>query len=252
MSQPSEFQTCLVCGEENPADAVMCWACYTPAGTKDKPGSPNGPTIETTLEWEDEFGYCHPVPPKTWREKFWRDFPGVFYLAIISAGWWRGKTRFAVLGTGIAGAFVLGKWEDRARRERERAYRQAPPRQDDSGRMVDSLLRLCVQAGASGLRIVRGEKGLLLIEFRLENQWRPHLKLERGYWTLLESGFTRRIKSNAIKITDFGVMIGFSESGRPQRLPPAKVPLSPDEQNASFALRLVNEPPRGEITLMRL
>lgn len=249
MSQTTPIQ-CPQCSEENPAEAVICWACGSPLDGEVVPLEQR----ETSEFLEDELGYSHPVPPQTRRQKSLQAFrdlaPIVLYGAVISSGWWRGKTRFATLGTGLLGLYLFDQWKDRVDSEFNRQFSEAPPRQDDTGRIADTILREAVGAGATQIRILGAGVEMHDIKFQVKGEWRLHLHFSWRGLHALQQEFLQRARPNSLRITSFGVMLNLQKiEGIEFR---RKVPLSPDEQNARFALQIWNEPARAEILLTRL
>lgn len=241
-------QICAKCGEENPAEAEVCWACYWPAGRSWTPGVDEEPKV--TVKWEDELGNSHPVPPRTWLDQTLGLLPPLSYAALFSAGWWRGKTRFVTLGGALAG-FALSRWlEARRERERERQSAGPMPRQTDWGRLIDSILRRSLSTRATQIRLTRQGSDPLRVEFCHEKEWRLQYELSWRLWSALQMEVCNRAWSDTIAITDYGVLLDIDAAGKV--VSRRKIPLSPEEKTARFAFRLWNEPPRGEIVLTRL
>lgn len=215
-------QICPKCWEENPAEATMCWACYT-------------------LLSDSKFGKGDASPqrpssqPETWRGKAEMIGGYLLFGALISSGWWRGKTRFGVLGAGLAMVALIEAVNRRKQRVKKVQNGVEPIR-----RIADTILLYAIKDNASEVRISRLEH-YISVQYQIEGAWREQVKIPLYAWDSLLNEFGDRSENSAVKISPL-------ETQKNELTPP----LSSAEQNTRFAVKLSNYPRQVELILTRL
>lgn len=236
-----QTQTCPKCGEESPEAAVMCWACYSPLGNaKLAPIRPS----------EDEPELRFPRPA-WWRGKAEIAAQIAMIGALVSSGWWRGKARFSVLSAGLAGVGIFVGLEKRAdsQRAKQREQNKIDPRDRHSAvcHIADTILIQAITFKTAQVRIRPLEFAEVVdypveVVFLIEGEWSQWMNLPLHLWRPLQNEFQMRAESDALRISSTGLRI---ENPWWRRLTPA-------DQNAAFALRILIEPPHAEILLTRI
>ncbi|HEX9997525.1 MAG TPA: hypothetical protein VGB45_10305 [Abditibacterium sp.] len=225
-------QTCPRCKQETLAEAEMCWNCDTFL-RDDIDLSPT----ESQTRHEDDLGVLHPLPPRNWRDQL----PGigmwVLAAGLVSSGWWRGKTRFGVLGAGLgiwAGVVALEK-----RAETRKKSAPQPHHHYAAIRcLADLILLEALRDGASQIRLVQLHSSPLRVEYLVDEQWRDGRQIPHRVFARLETEFALR-GGPSYRQTETGVF----------EIP---TPGMPDEKPSRFELQASREPERAEITLHRL
>lgn len=233
MTDSTEIQTqsCPKCGEESPVAAVMCWACYSPLGDA-KPApirlSEASPELRfPRLSW--------------WRGKAEIAARIAVVGALVSSGWWRGKTRYGILGAGLAIVALIAAQQKLGEAKRNR--RQSDPRdlQSPICRITDTILLYAIKDKATQVRI-KGHPYGVQVEYLIADEWREQMKIPIYVWHSLQNEIQVRAEDGAIRLS----LSKVSEQADQLN------PLSPDEQNATFSVRILIEPPRAEILLTRI
>ena len=218
-----ETKRCPKCGEENPPEAVLCWACYTPFS-----GATPGP-----IQWNDNEPELHFDTPKRRVSRWWKDnsatVAGWLWIGIMtSSGWWPRKKRYWVLGAGSSVAAWLFTQD---KRDAERLRHQDGNRgqrdlQSPIIRIADTILLYSRKDSATQIRISKREDGVR-VEYEIGGEWRDQMKIPHYVWAALKNEFTIRAGSESIR---------FSQDGCDGR----------------FGLRILVEPPHEEISLRLL
>lgn len=212
-SNQSKNQICPQCGEVNPGEAVMCWACYSPLGSSPTP---------------------RPSSASIWREKVSAALRLVVLGALISSGWWRGKTRFGVLGAALSVVALGFVWEKATERAKSEAIGN-PIR-----RIADTILLYALRDNAAQAKIFQEEHGLL-VQYHIDDEWHEQMKLPHYVWDSLQRELSERAQNGAVKISP--------SASRPDEL---MDPLTTEEADANFSLELTGESPRAQILLTRI
>lgn len=230
-------QICPKCGEGNPAEAVMCWACYTPlsgAQPGTLPAKRGGPISAHEPETTSRFPQI-----AWWRDKANDVAPFLLVGSLISSGWWRGKTRYGVLSAASAiVAFVMA----RQKLDEIKSRRRNPDLENSLSpihRIVDTILLYAVKDNASQVRITRHERGVQ-VEYQIESEWREQMKIPLYVWYQLQNELQTRAESGAVNLLPAFTRLEWIDD------------LSPAQQNTGFTARILIEPSRAEILLTRL
>ena len=153
-------QVCPKCGEENLADAVMCWACYTPLGTPPREVKPQPTATEK----------ARPALADAW--------PYLLLGAFTANGWLPRRARWPVLGACLATVGALfGEQKWRQRKVTASIETQLEP----VVRFTHIFLVHANQAEATAMRLHengRGVRGSLLIA----GEWQETTRLPIELW----------------------------------------------------------------------
>ena len=204
-----ELKKCPKCGEESPTEAVMCWSCYSTF-----PGS--NPAPIRTFPGEEEL---HFPKFRWWQDKAEIAVPVAVVASLISSGWWRGKTRFWVLGASLGCIAAMKATEKRA---------EAPtqdPRDLDSPivRIADTVLLYALKDEATKVRVTKQEFGID-VEYKITNRWHMQMKIPGYVWKPLKNEFETRAGNGTFSFAR-------------------------EEVSGTFALHILIEPPKQEIVL---
>jgi hypothetical protein len=177
----------------------MCWNCYHSFQKDEQPHF-------RSLDW--------------WRDKAKTAAPYLLVAGLASSGWWRGKTRFLVLGT-CAG--VLAWSFAREKREQSRQRQEAILQGDPVERIVNTILFYALKDGATRIRLTRQEWGFQ-VEYEIDGQWNLQMKIPGYVWQPLQNELVQHAKQQPFHF-------------------------SQEQYSADFRLRIVSEPPHEEIML---
>jgi len=140
------MQTCPKCGEANPDEAVMCWACYTPLSEK-------GAARATTI---------HHAQPLRWLPLLSGGALILYGLARRS----RSGLGCALLGSGLVYLST-------------NQHRPKPAEEEDGGpivRIVNTILMYAINDKASEIHVEPQPQGVL-IRYRIDDVWRDQMKV---------------------------------------------------------------------------
>ena len=156
---------CPRCGEENPDDAAICWACYLPL-------KPDGALDERPV----------PQPATSVADAIGRLIfdaaPYVTVVALTSSGWWPRPARLPVLGAGalaLATPFALD-WRAE-RRQKTAAQRRQNAENHPIPTLEEAPIALLTQIVlASGMMmrptaIRLREHGNVALSYRADDEW---------------------------------------------------------------------------------
>ncbi|MBW3636833.1 MAG: hypothetical protein KY445_10280 [Armatimonadetes bacterium] len=197
-----DSKICPRCGEENPSEAVMCWSCYTPLQDDGLQTERHFPS----LDW--------------WRDRAATAVPYLLVAGLVSSGWWRGKTRFWVLGTCVG---VVAWGFAREKRDQSRQKQEAIDQGDPIERIGNTILFYALKDRATRIRLTRQEYGIQ-VEYEIGGQWIVQMKIPGYVWEPLRDEFVQRARQQPF---------AFSQ----------------EQHSAHFRLRILIEPPHEEIML---
>lgn len=219
-SNQSKNQICPQCAELNPGEAVMCWACYSPLGSSPTP---------------------RPSFASSWHEKVHVALRFVVLGALISSGWWRGKTRFGVLGAALSVVALEFVWEKATERAKSETNGDATRRMADATRRIaDTLLLYALRDNAAQAKIFQNEHGLL-VQYHIDDEWHEQMKLPHYVWDSLQRELSERNQNGAVKISPSGL-----------RQDELMDPPTTEEADATFTLELTGELTGAQILLTRI
>lgn len=206
-------QICSQCGEENPVEAIMCWACYTPLEGADASLSHVNNSLFTFLSSD--------------RQK-WLNKANIIALCFLACGllpnrWRHPKTRFTMVGLSLATMVVIygmRKWQQ--------TYPQrATSESDPIASIADTIFFYALRDQATQIRlrlVASNQLGGIQVHYQIRGEWEEQMKIPTYIWRPLINEYIQRSGSGTIKFDQ-------------------------DEKNAHFQLRLVIEPPQEEIIL---
>lgn len=175
-------QVCPECGEENAAEAVMCWACYQP--------------LRSTAFGPGPFARTMVSDRPAWLSLLFDFDRSLGIILFILSGWVPRPLALYVIEAGlisILGPQLLGclrDWRERKRLKAQQAkYWRYPessvwvitPHELDSDSppivsILNTLLLYAFKAGADRIRLSMYSKGLA-VHYRIEGDWQEQMKL---------------------------------------------------------------------------
>jgi len=164
---PEEKWRCLRCGEENPPQATLCWACYTPRNEK----SQGRVDTEARRRRRDKIqGWIFQI---------------LFFgggAAFVASGYIVPKRR-QLLGVGTLAATALGVWMnwDKIQTKRQQAEVARHPSVEPFVRIANTILRCGANDGATQMRLKAGTIGVLL-QSEIEGEWRDEIQMPSSMW----------------------------------------------------------------------
>ena len=164
----SRHQDCPKCGEDNPIEAVMCWACYAPLGTQAEAALEQRQAHERAFRFENRL------------EEFFGALPFGGIALLVTSGYVR-KVRLPLIGAGLlllASSFAWSK------RNEARARIQAEEGRPIE-RITDTILLYAVRDGASEIRL-RAGVGIQLHYF-IDDDWKEQMRIPGYVWNDLRA-----------------------------------------------------------------
>ena len=174
--------TCPKCREENPADADLCWACYTPLGENAKRVA----AINNTAV----------AKPQSALEKVGRRVsevapPYVGLAGVFAHSWLPRALRWLVLSASLSvlgGPFLLDKRRERASRGEGPidAAEMATdgPAETPTERIASTILLYAVKEKVTRIRIEKHGRGVDVF-YQIEGEWHEQMKMPLYVWTPL-------------------------------------------------------------------
>lgn len=167
-------QKCPHCGEENPVDAVMCWACYTPIGA----AKASVPRPEPAPADEKPLG----DKVKRWLSD------GVPYAAVassIASGWLPRKMRLPVLGASLSvlSAEILhSEWQNRLNKaEFDDPARARENQKTPAVRIAETILFYAWKEKSAATRIVENGQSVK-VRYLIKGEWHEQMVIPRDIW----------------------------------------------------------------------
>lgn len=146
--------------------------------------------------------------------------PYLLLAGLVSSGWWRGNTRFLVLGACVgtlAGLFAAEKRDQFRQRQEEMGW------SDPNELMANSILFYALQDRATRIKLTRQEWSFQ-VEHEFDDEWHVWMKIPNYVWEPLKNELVQRARQQPFHF-------------------------SQEEHSASFRLRILIEPPHEEILL---
>ncbi len=180
-------QNCPKCGEENLADAVMCWACYTPLGA----GRASAPVPKAENSTGEKV-----------KKRLSDAVPYMAIVASTASGWLPRRMRLPVLGASasalfgpmlidiLKNRFAKDKTDDAINREGERS---------PSVRIAETILYYAWRDKAMTTRIEEKGRGIRVC-YQIENEWREQMKIPLYVWKPLRQQLLRYARQGEFKL----------------------------------------------------
>lgn len=173
MNEPTNV-ICPKCGEDNPAGATICWACYTPLG-------PAG-IEDFEAQNEDE---------KRQKKRMTSFFGGVL---LATASGYLPRRRFPVLGAGLLVACAPFIWRELSNFKIERGSKQSSAERpseadiDPVVRITNTMLFHGAKDRATQMRLEVGSLGMQMRE-QIDGEWRYEMRIPLHIWDELRTHF---------------------------------------------------------------
>lgn len=209
----SHRPSCPRCHSLESPDALLCRVCYEPLSKEPLPPLPlaNG---GNALHFRRSLR-----SPDHWIA----GFAVAAIASLVSSGWWKGKARYAALGSavglGLVGVLV-GKWLTRrtTRSQDDPRAPSSPVRQ-----IPPAILRYALESDATQVRLTLRDQGVP-VEHLVNGVWRTQLTLPRFLWAPLKNELTVSAGRGHLQYEQQGM-------------------------KAEVALNIIVEPPHQEIQL---
>ncbi len=212
MSQPASI-ICPKCGEDNPFEAEICWACYTPLHTTAKHhseptteacpqcGEDNPPdavmcwSCRTPLGTAAQRHFASQKQEEKRRQKRMNLSQGAFMtsffggVALVTASGYLPRRRFSLLGLGLIAAsapFAWLGWEsinDKRRREQESQLVYEAP----AVRYANQILLYSLRQNAREIRFHTADRGVS-VEYLVDDELKSGTALPLELWPELRAG----------------------------------------------------------------
>ena len=168
-------QVCPHCGAVSPAEAVICWACYTPLGARKASASPS-PTIPETE-----------ISAKTKLKRWVSDAaPWAAIVGLAANGWLPRRARWPVLGAGLSvlgGPLLLTQWKQLAGdKSADAAMNEAE--KSISVRIAETVFSCALQAKSNRVRIEESGQSVRF-KYQIEGEWREQIAMPLRDWRSL-------------------------------------------------------------------
>ena len=227
-------QICPKCGEENPDECVICWACYTPLGHRSQR------TDATPHEDKSKL---------TATEKARRAIANAWPLLLIGAftanGWLPRRARLPVLGACVAtvgGIFAEQKWIER--KNQQIAEDDEPP----TVRIAQTILLYAAKENATAIRMWENGKGVK-VEYQIEGEWREQIKIPIYVWRPLRQLLLEYARQGTVQ---FKRAMGLSPEKSGFRLDLLSAELETGATGETLELQFESAPPKAAETLPQL
>ena len=155
---------CPHCGEENPANATMCWACYSPLPGTDYANAQararQNEKIKNAACWGLGFGA----------------------LASWLASGYFPKRRGTLIGAGAAATatiFAWGKWDEHKLKNRS-LPKQDDEDQDPIHRILNTILLYAARDGATQIRVRAGLN--VRVHYLINDEWQEQIRIPDYIW----------------------------------------------------------------------
>ncbi len=227
-------QICPKCGEESPAKAVMCWACYTPLGHRSQ-------RIDVT-PYEDK-------SKLTATEKACAALSDALPYLIIGAftanGWLPRRARWPVLGACVAtvvGEIAKQKWSERKNQQ------IVEDEEMPTVRIAQTILLYAVKDKATAIRMWENGRGVK-VEYRIEGAWHEQMKIPRYIWRPLLQLLLGYARKGTVQ---FSRAIGLSPEKSVFRMDSLHADLKTGATGETLELQFESAPPKPVETLPQL
>ena len=183
----NENHKCPKCGEESPADAVMCWACYTPLGA----GRASAPVPEAETSTGDKV-----------KRELSDAVPYVAIVASTVSGWLPRRMRLPVLGasaSALFGPMLIDILKNRFAKDKTDDARNREGEKSPSVRIAETLLYYAWRDKATATRIEERGRGIR-VSYQIENEWREQMKIPLYAWKPLRQQLLRYARQGEFKL----------------------------------------------------
>lgn len=185
-------QQCPKCGEENPSEAVMCWACYTPLG-RGRIELPSQPQSGPLKDPNDE----RPALKKL-SDALSDSWPFLVIAGLAASGWLGRRAGLPVLGAGLAilgGALIQQEWSNRAT-----APHREPPETEDSPivRIAQTIFFYAFKENSSAIRLRNNGRGVT-VDYQIEGEWHEQMKIPIYVWVPLRHQLLQYARAGEVR-----------------------------------------------------
>ena len=225
---------CPKCGEENPVDCVICWACYTPLHGQST-ATEVGPKAEIERSMSEKVGLA-----------ITNYLPVIPLASLIASGWLSRRARGPVLGASLValgGLFVQHKWsENKYLRENARHAEIAASDKSAVVRLAESVLYYALKRKATLTRIEVDERGVT-VTFLAEGERQGEMKIPLYSWKPLRHQLLRYARQGEFYST-FSGCFGWDPAWTPLmlKLTEMSAQLTTHAQGETLELRFETAP----------
>lgn len=178
-----DTKICPKCGEANPQDAVMCWACYIPLSAEGSPANSEfrrkANVLRRAEQWRER--------RRIWSAAFFSTLPVYGVLLLIASGYVP-ECRALFIVTGIACFIASHTWSNYQQRQRARYLAEEG---EPVERIANTILYYALRDGARTIVLRAGVMGVEC-EYRIENEWRPEMHIPPYVWEPLRDHLAGR------------------------------------------------------------
>ncbi len=165
----SRHQDCPKCGEDNPIEAVMCWACFAPLGLEAEAAQAKQQARQRAVRFEKRL------------EEFFCALPFGGIALLITSGYVR-KVRLPLIGAGLLLLALSFGWSKRSAATAARSQAQEP---SPIERITDTFLLYAVRDGASKIRLRAGIG--VHVHYLIGDQWQEQMRIPGFVWNDLRT-----------------------------------------------------------------
>ena len=161
---------CPKCGEENPAEAVMCWACYTPLHGQ-----------STAKEVVPKADAEHSSVQKV-GHAITDNLPVIPLASLIASGWLSRRARGPVLGVSLlalGGFFIEQRW--RERKEAREIGIDEEACESPIIRIAQTVFYYALREKAATIRLRENGRGVS-VHYLIEGNWHEQMKIPLYVW----------------------------------------------------------------------
>lgn len=159
---------CPKCSEENPDEAVMCWACYTPLNGGDPVSSQPGVHLDLDAS---------------------QLLIGGAFATLVASGWLPKRFRLGALGVAAASFSAYIALHNQEKRRAESATEERTATQ----RIVDHILLDAGKNQATCARLQRFARGVQFT-YEVNGQWHTQMRIPSYVWQPLLTELLGRIE----------------------------------------------------------
>ncbi len=223
-------QKCPHCGEENPAEAVMCWTCYTPlrAGKASAPRPEPVPAVEKRLGDKVKRWISDAVP-----------YAGT--AGLVANGWLPRKMRLSVLGASLSvlfGPMLLDELKNRFAKDKTDDSMRSEAEKPPAARIAETILYYALKEKSIETRIVENGQSVR-INYQIEGEWHEQMIIPRYVWQPIRQYLLRYARRGEFDLT---MSNRESENHKPLKLIKFRAHLETNAQNETLCFQFESAP----------